>query len=297
MNKQKSKILFLIFAVALLAVPVFVAAKENEKLKQTEALANGAVERLAPAALAETTTNTYAGVVTIEEPFPLGTLDLFFQMSNEGGTLSGAVDAAKTQVFLGAPTFTGSVANGDDPTFQLDSEVFVDEISGRDVERSFSLVGQMLDQGDTLQGEYRELIVGFKAQPLEIKGTFLLARPSASNFDLDNPVPVFDTPTPTATAVPTEPGQGNPQVTPQAPTATATATSPAPVVPVTPVPPGNTDPDVPDPGGQNQENIYLPLISKDAAPSSASVNAASDAKSDVPAQRRENALYLPLVAN
>ncbi len=183
---------------------------------------------------AATTTliGTYAGSVTIDEPAALGALDLVINVTDNNGALSGQVNGAKTQVFLGGPTFTGSVTSsqGVTPTFRIDSELFTGQVSGRAVQRQFTLVGEVLKDTDTLRGQYTETITGFTPKPMFVKGKFLLVRPTGSQVLI--PIP---------SATPTTPGgPGNPPT----PTATATATA------------------QPGTGGAQSHAIYLPVISK-----------------------------------
>lgn len=163
---------------------------------------------------------SYAGSVVINEPAPLGDLDLLLEISSANGQLTGQVNPAKTQVFLGGPTFTGSVTTGGvvTPTLHIESQIFRSLVSGRTVQRHFALSGEVLNNGDTLRGNYTETIVGFKPHPMLVKGTFLLVRPAGVTKIVPVPTPKGSTPTPTpiggpvATHTPTatpQPGPGN----------------------------------------------------------------------------------------
>ncbi|RIK40801.1 MAG: hypothetical protein DCC55_13990, partial [Chloroflexi bacterium] len=177
----------------------------------------GPAAQLAAGAEPLVVTGSYAGSVTVSEPAPLGALDLALSVSDTGGALSGQVNAARTQVFLGGPTFTGSVtaSQGITPTFRIDSAVFAGVVSGRSVQRQFTLVGEVLNGANILRGQYTETITGFTPHPLLVTGKFLLVRPNGSRaLPPDGP----NTPTATATATATT----NP-VTPATATATATA--------------------------------------------------------------------------
>lgn len=213
--------------VALVVIPLSVAARGTGALSKMP-IAQGAVGPL---------TGSYSGSVTVDEPTSLGELDLVFTVTEQGGTLSGKVNAAKTQVFLGGPTFTGSVIAGQGvtTTFRIDSDVFTGFVSGRSVQRQFTLIGEVLDDADTLRGQYTETITGFTPKPLLVKGKFLLTRPTGSQVIIDE-----------GTATPTQ----TPTVTGTPPTATPTATATA-------TPPGN-------PGGGGSNRLYLPLISQNS---------------------------------
>jgi hypothetical protein len=195
-----------------------------------------------PAALV--LTGSYSGNVTVKEPVPLGALELVLNITDTKSALSGQVDAAKTQVFLGGPTFTGIVTASQaiTPTFRIDSAVFTGLVSGRQVQRQFTLAGEIWDGGDTLRGQYTETITGFRPKPLLVKGDLLLVRPNGSQVFPPNP----DLPTATATATATATS------TPRTPTATATATRTS------------------GPGGSTSSSVYMPVIvNKGAAVNSA----------------------------
>lgn len=185
-------------------------------------------------AATELVAGSYAGTVTISKPAPLGDLDLLLEITNANGVLSGQVNAIKTQVFLGGPTFTGSITTSGvvTPTVRIESQTFSGTVSGRTVQRHFVLTGEVLNDGDTLRGIYTETIVGFKPQPMLVEGTFLLARPSGVTA-------IITVPTPRGTPPSVTPDPGG------APTPTATST----------VPPGNN----------NGSKLYLPLVQRAAA--------------------------------
>lgn len=202
------------------------------------AVGNGKAAPQVDAAAVELVAGSYEGSVTVSEPAPLGDLALLIEITGTNGVLSGQVNAIKTQVFLGSPTLTGQVTTGQDitPTLRIASETFSGNISGRTVQRSFLLTGQVLDNGDTLEGDYTETILGFNPQPLQVKGKFMLVRPEGLTRIITVPAPNGSTPT----ATPTLPGSGG------GPTATPTAT---------PTPPGN-------PGNGLNNRIYLPVINR-----------------------------------
>jgi hypothetical protein len=188
------------------------------------------------AAAPELVAGSYAGTVLVSEPAPLGNLDLLLDITSVNGQLTGQVNPAKTQVFLGGPTFTGAVtaSPGITPTLRIESQTFSSVVSGRTVQRHFVLTGEVLDEGNELRGGYTETITGFKPHPMQVKGTFLLMRPSGVTAIITVP-----TPRGTPPATPTTPGTGG------APTPTPTAT----------VPPGNS----------NGVKLYLPLVQRAAA--------------------------------
>jgi len=135
----------------------------------------------------------YAGTVAISSPVSLGLLDLVFEIDDVDGVLAGAVSLTQTQVFLAAPALHGSITSSPDaitPTFRLDSEVFTATVSGREVVRHFSLVGEALNNGDVLRGQYEETIEGFTPNSLLITGAFLVVRPSRALTGSVAPAPI-----------------------------------------------------------------------------------------------------------
>ncbi|MCL4863920.1 MAG: hypothetical protein KJZ93_31220 [Caldilineaceae bacterium] len=228
-TRQTLSILLLCILVLLIAIPIGVVARGNPAPSNTMA-AEAAVPQI---------TGAYAGSVTINEPAPLGALDLALNLIDTGGALSGQVNAARTQVFLGGPTFTGSVtaSQGITPTFRIDSAVFAGIVSGRSVQRQFALTGEILNEANTLRGQYTETITGFTPHPLLVKGRFLLVRPNGSQVIPAGPgSPVTATPTATATAT------TNPS-TPATATSTATATA-----------------TTSSPGGGSTGLVYMPVV-------------------------------------
>jgi hypothetical protein len=170
---------------------------------------------------------TYAGAVTVVEPAALGSLNLALVMTDTNSALTGKVVAARTQIFLGAPTFQGAVTagNGITPTFRLDSQIFTGVVSGRQVQRQFTLLGEIAGEGDILRGTYAETITGFTPQPLMVRGRFLLVRPSGSTVVIDVPDLPDDPGNP---GDPDEPGNpGDPDRTPPETTITAGPANPS----------------------------------------------------------------------
>jgi hypothetical protein len=158
---------------------------------------------------------TYSGNVVVREPVALGALTLVLGVTNNGGVLNGAVDPSQTLVFLGGPSFTGNVIAGEGitPTFRIDSESFTREVSGRNTVRKFTLMGEVLDNGNVLKGNYLETINGFTPQPMLVTGTFHLVRPAGSQLVITPGVGATPTPMPPGPVV-TPPG---PVVTPTGP--------------------------------------------------------------------------------
>ncbi|MCX6047962.1 MAG: hypothetical protein NT075_22915 [Chloroflexi bacterium] len=189
------------------------------------------------AAAPELVAGSYAGTVLVSEPAPLGDLDLLLDIISVNGQLTGQVNPAKTQVFLGGPTFTGTVmaSPGITPTLRIESQTFASVVSGRTVQRHFVLTGEVLAEGNELRGVYTETISGFKPHPMQVKGTFLLMRPNGVTAIITVPTPRGTPPI----ATPITPGQGG---TPMP--------TPTPTVPL---------------ANSNGSKLYLPLVQRAAA--------------------------------
>jgi hypothetical protein len=209
--------------VAWLALLLLVALVSYRQVAAQLAATPGATEVVVA--------GSYAGTVMVSDPAPLGDLDLLIDIVSTNGQLTGQVNPAKTQVFLGGTTFTGSVTTNGvvTPTLRIESQTFSGLVSGRTVQRHFVLTGEVLERGDELRGVYTETIVGFKPHPMLVKGTFLLVRPAGATAIITVPTPKGATPTPRVT-----------------PTVTSTPT-------VTPLP-GN--------GGSLSRSLYLPVVMK-----------------------------------
>jgi hypothetical protein len=155
--------------LSLLLIP-YIAANQDAESSQPDKLT-----------MTETTviSGTFQGTVAITVPVPLGVLDFAFALSDEGGVLSGTMNNEYTLVFDGTPNLRGSVDTTPmTPTFRLASEPFSGQVSGRQVERSFTLEGEAVENGEVLQGIYSEVITGFTPKPMVMEGLFMLTRPS-----------------------------------------------------------------------------------------------------------------------
>jgi hypothetical protein len=200
---------------------------------------------------------TYAGNVAISEPAPLGALTLVIGLTSNGGALSGEVDPTQTMVFLGGPSVTGQVSQGAKPTIQLESETFTSVVSKRTIQRRFTLVGEVLDNGNSIKGDYVETITGFTPAPMVVKGKFLLTRPGDSQIVL--PPRVGGTPT-----VP--PISPKPDITPNTPN--------------TPKP-GST------PTSEGESSLLLPYILSAAPAAAAQATPIPEQSIDLPAMKGE----------
>jgi RNase P/RNase MRP subunit p29 len=149
---------------------------------------------------------------------------------------------------------TGQVTQGAKATVQIESETFTSVVSKRTIQRRFTLVGEVLDNGNSIKGDYVETITGFTPAPMVVKGKFLLTRPGDSQIVLPPRV------------------GGTPPVTP---------ISPKPDTPVTPVTPVTPKPGI-TPTSDGDSSLLLPYIK-------AEVPAQAAQATPVPGQN----IYLP----
>jgi len=128
-------------------------------------------------------TGTYLGTVAITSPVTLGVLDLSIQLAAQGAAISGQVSAERTLIIAGTPAVAGAITGSIDgitPTFRIESAPFADMVSNQPISRTFTLEGEVLDDGRTLQGVYTEHLTGYLPETLEIEGLFQLSRPGAA---------------------------------------------------------------------------------------------------------------------
>lgn len=120
---------------------------------------------------------TFRGTVAITEPVRLGVLDIAFELEDVGGVLSGTLILTDTLAFTTTgplPTLHGSVS-GD--LFTLTSEPFHVTVSGREVQRQFTIVGQAMEEHGRLEGIYTEVITGFVPEPITVVAMFVASGP------------------------------------------------------------------------------------------------------------------------
>jgi hypothetical protein len=109
-------------------------------------------------------------------------LDLVITLESSGASqLTGGVDGERTQIFRDNPILSGVITGTATitPTFRIDAAPFGRVIAGRQLERTFSLIGEVHQNGNVLAGQYEEIIRGFTPEPLIVQGDFLLVRPAA----------------------------------------------------------------------------------------------------------------------
>ncbi len=134
----------------------------------------------------------------------LGTIDLAFNLTQEGANVTGYVLLDETFVFpetqrVALPPGADPVAVGprvtgtlDGSTLQLVSEKFTTDVSGQSITRQFRLSASAVPQDRmTLSGEYRETVWGFGLGESTIIGDFSISRPA---YGLRTTLPQGNTP-------------------------------------------------------------------------------------------------------
>ncbi|MEM7538994.1 MAG: PKD domain-containing protein [Chloroflexota bacterium] len=129
-----------------------------------------------------TLNGTYQGNISMSEPMPLGVLDLALAVTQEGDQLSGQIDGTYTLFSENTPPLQGSIDSSTPttPTFTLTSANFSDQIAGKEVARTVTLTGDVIEDGSILRGTYTEEISGFTPQPMTTQGRFIVSRPSTA---------------------------------------------------------------------------------------------------------------------
>ena len=168
--------------------PALSAAEEsaNEAMRNTQ-------YALRPASLAITDTGvisgSYFGSVVITSPLPVGIQILNFDLVDLDGVLSGTVNTTSTALYSGTMGLHGSV---DGITFTIASDVITTVVSGRPVQQSFTLVGQVEEDGEILRGAYTGVITGLLPGPVIVEGGYSSSRPSAPGGSLGMEVLMVD---------------------------------------------------------------------------------------------------------
>lgn len=126
-----------------------------------------------------TVAGTFKGLIAISEPVQLGVVDLGLTLEQQSNILTGQINITNTLVYSSTPAVTGILIDNGvlTPSFQLTSEPFTIIVAGREVQRTFQLSGDVLDNGVTLQGTYTETLTGLTPEPLVVVGNFILTRP------------------------------------------------------------------------------------------------------------------------
>jgi hypothetical protein len=164
-------------------------------LTATSLLAEG--PSAAEQATDETVAGRYAGTISINEPLNLGIMDFAIDLNNSAGKLTARLVTSQTEAFSGEIIFQGTLtthSQGITPTFSLASNRVSGEISGRSVVRTITLTGNVVDEGETLRGKYREVIEGFTPEALTVEADFLLVRTAVSVAIATPPVVTPGTP-------------------------------------------------------------------------------------------------------
>jgi hypothetical protein len=212
----------------------------------------------------------YAGTIRLKAPQDLGIMDLAIDLAANKNALAARLVTTQTEAFSGEITFAGTLVNpgkGITPTFTLVSAPFAGEISGREVVRTLTLAGEVLQGGETLRGSYSEVIEGFTPDALQVTGDFLLVRAALAAAE-DEP-PIIITP-PAEDSVIYMPALKN-----QRAVAGASA--------------------VPTPLPHSQVHVYMPVLAHHPA-TLAQEPAEQTVADETPAQS-QNRFYLPAVVN
>jgi len=135
--------------------------------------------RPARAAAYEPLSGVYVGTIVISNPVGLSPLDLAIVLTDTDGSLSGYVNAERLLAYPIVSSDEGAAVSGTwgGNAFILYSAAFTDTATGAR-RRVFLHNGVISDDGETLTGDYSEILRDLTPEPLVMEGTFRLTRPS-----------------------------------------------------------------------------------------------------------------------
>jgi hypothetical protein len=119
----------------------------------------------------------FFGTMFVNTPANLGVVDIGFTLAlGSDGKISGALCATCTPLYTykTAPTLTGAFDTATKKATFTAS--FTQTIGGRTVQRRLQFTGQLKQQGQLLEGTYKETIDGYTDRPIVTEGTFLVSR-------------------------------------------------------------------------------------------------------------------------
>jgi hypothetical protein len=121
----------------------------------------------------------YVGTAVISDPVGLSPLDLAIVLTDTTGSLSGYVDAERLLAYPVVSGDEGAAVRGawSGVKFILYSTVFTDTATAAR-RQVFLHNGVISDDGETLTGDYSEVLWGLTPELLVVKGTFQLIRPA-----------------------------------------------------------------------------------------------------------------------
>ncbi len=119
---------------------------------------------------------TYVGTVVISDPVGLPPLDLASVLTDTSGSVTGYIDSAQTLAYPIVDAGRGQGPTVSGTSGQITSQVFTN--TGTTVSRQVVL-GNIVatDGGETLTGDYHEMLWGLTPGSLVMTGTFTLIRP------------------------------------------------------------------------------------------------------------------------
>jgi PKD repeat protein len=120
---------------------------------------------------------SYFGSVMVTSPLTIAIQVLNLDLWNDGGTLSGNVNAAEASLYPDDVGLTGTAAG--DGAFSLTSEPFTITVAGRAVTQAFTLTGHMEEDGDILRAVYTAMVTNLLPDPILVQGSYSGSRPGA----------------------------------------------------------------------------------------------------------------------
>ncbi|MCJ7549502.1 MAG: Ig-like domain-containing protein [Anaerolineae bacterium] len=123
---------------------------------------------------------SYFGSVIVTSPMTVAVQVLDFDLVNEGGVLSGTINTSEAALYDGDVQLHG-VAVGD--AFTVTSDVITNVVLSRSVQRTITLVGTVLNDGEILKATYTAVITDLLCTPVTEVGMFSASRPGSPGSD------------------------------------------------------------------------------------------------------------------
>jgi len=117
----------------------------------------------------------YFGSLILKSPLDVGIQVMNIKLVDQHGVLTGETIPSPTAFYTGTFTLNGST---DGETFELTSNVVTATLWDRDVQLSFTLNGQVTDEGEILTGDYEGTIENYMNTDITVQGSYSSSRPS-----------------------------------------------------------------------------------------------------------------------
>ena len=142
--------------------------------------AGQAVQAVAPPAVRGQIGGEYSGSVMITSPITIAIQVLDLALWNEGGVLTGTVEAEEGALYPGDVVLYGST---DNTTFDVTTDPFTTTVAGQLVTQTLTLAGYAEDGADMLRAVYTGTIENLLPEAIVVQGRFSASRPGAAGSE------------------------------------------------------------------------------------------------------------------